>query len=159
MLRDVNQVQSVLKTLAEAELAVAAYYTECASTWRDDADLWTHLVNEEKKHAAQIDKMAQILSQRPERFAAGRPLNVAAIETFIAGIKDNTAQLKRRKTPLLNALFIARDIEQSIIESRYPEILVSDDLEFNALVKEIATDTVRHKDVLAGKIATVQAAR
>ncbi|HOX27086.1 MAG TPA: hypothetical protein PLL30_15305 [Candidatus Krumholzibacteria bacterium] len=56
-------------------------------------------------------------------------------------------------------LEIALGNEQSISESRDPEILASDDLEFNAPVKGIAKDQARHEDVPAGTIATARAER
>ncbi len=48
---------------------------------------------------------------------------------------------------------MARDAEQSILESRYTEILKSRDMEFQALVSDIASQTEMHKRLLNNKIA------
>ena len=50
------------------------------------------------------------------------------------------------------ALFILRDVEQSLLESKYTEILKTNDLEYNDLVKEIMAQTEGHKKMLSRKI-------
>jgi hypothetical protein len=49
-------------------------------------------------------------------------------------------------------LFISRDIEQSILESRYGEIVKSSDVEFQSLMKEIESETLAHREFLNDKI-------
>ena len=159
MITDVDQVLRIMKTLSEAELAVAMLYKECSLVWKGEQNFWLQLVSEEKKHAKNIERMAQILSRKPERFESGRPLNIVAIHTFIKGIKNNITRLKGEGMSVLNMLFIARDIERALIETKYAEILKSGDVEFNNLAKEIVLDTVRHKDLLDKKIAGLQAGK
>ena len=159
MITDVDQVLRIMKTLSEAELAVAMLYKECSLVWKGEQNFWLKLVSEEKKHAKNIERMAQILSRKPERFESGRPLNIVAIHTFIKGIKNNITRLKGEGMSVLNMLFIARDIERALIETKYAEILKSGDVEFNNLAKEIVLDTVRHKDLLDKKIAGLQAGK
>jgi len=156
MITDVDHMLHIMKTLAEAELAVAMLYKECSLVWKGEQKFWLQLVSEEEKHAKNIQKMAQILSRKPEQFESGRPLNIAAIHTFIEGIKANIIRLKAAGMSELNALFIARDIERALIETKYAEILRSGDVEFNGLAREIVSDTVRHKTLLDKKIAGLQ---
>jgi len=103
--------------------------------------------------------MAQILSRKPERFDSGRLLNIVAIHTFIEGIKANIARLKGEGMSKLNMLFIARDIERALIETKYAEIIKSGDVEFNDLASEIVSDTERHTTLLDKKIAALQAGK
>jgi hypothetical protein len=159
MLTDVDHMLSMMKTMAEAELTIAMFYEECSLVWKGEQNFWLQLVSEEKKHAQNIERMAQILSKKPERFESGRPLNIIAIHTFIEGIKANITRLKGEGMSPLNMLFIARDIERALIESKYAEIIKSGDVEFNDLIKEIVEDTERHKGLLDNKIARLQTAK
>ena len=159
MLRDLDQTLQVVRKLAEAELAVAMLYQECALVWKEDQNFWLGLVAEEKKHAKNIERMAQILSKKPERFESHRPLNTVSVNTFIKGIKGNLARLKEKGIPELSMLFIARDIERALIETKYAEIIKTDDVEFNNLAEEIVLDTAHHKTLLDKKIAVLQAAK
>jgi len=49
-------------------------------------------------------------------------------------------------------LFIARDLEQSVIESKYFEIAKGRDVEFQELAEELMIDTMAHRDELNKKI-------
>ena len=157
MITDVDHVLHIMKTLAEAEMAVATLYKECSLVWKGEQNFWLQLVSEEKKHANNIEKMAKIFSKKPKQFESGRPLNIVAIHTFIEGINENITRLKAGGMSKLNTLFIARDIERALIETKYAEILKSGDVEFNGLTREIVSDTMRHKILLDKKIAGLQA--
>jgi len=159
MIADADHILHIMKTLAEAELAVAMLYKECSLVWKGDQAFRLQLVSEEEKHAQNIEKMAQILSRKPERFDSGRLLNIVAIHTFIEGIKANIARLKGEGMSKLNMLFIARDIERALIETKYAEIIKSGDVEFNDLASEIVSDTERHTTLLDKKIAALQAGK
>ena len=49
-------------------------------------------------------------------------------------------------------LFISRDIEQSILEKQYAEIVRSANIEFHSLINEIISDTLTHREFLNDKI-------
>ena len=94
-----------------------------------------------------------MLSERPETFQRGRPFKIAAIETSIAGTQWDIQRLNHRELTKQNALFIARDLEQSILERNYGEILKSDDMEFRTLMREILSETLQHRKFLDEQIA------
>jgi hypothetical protein len=50
-------------------------------------------------------------------------------------------------------LFIARDLEQSILESSYSDVIKTSDTEFQTLIKEVLSDTVGHRERLDKKIS------
>jgi hypothetical protein len=47
---------------------------------------------------------------------------------------------------------VARDIEESILESKYMEIIRTNEPEFQTLMKQILLDTVTHKEWLNEKM-------
>jgi hypothetical protein len=52
----------------------------------------------------------------------------------------------------LQVLHICRDIENSILDSRYVEVVKSDDVEFNTLVSQIVSETAEHRNLIFKKI-------
>ena len=52
---------------------------------------------------------------------------------------------------------VAWDIEQSIIESRYAEVVKTDDKRFQELAAEIIQETAVHRRLVEKKIAELQA--
>ncbi|MBS1238359.1 MAG: hypothetical protein H6R39_19 [Deltaproteobacteria bacterium] len=61
-------------------------------------------------------------------------------------------RLKKGEISEDSAISIARDIEQSFIESRYGEIVKTADVEYNTLVQKILNETARHKIKIDQKI-------
>ena len=53
-------------------------------------------------------------------------------------------------------LFIARDLEQSIIESKYFEIVKGRDVKFQDLVEELRIDTMAHREALNKRIEEIE---
>jgi len=157
--RDLESILDVLKDMAECELTLAEFYRTCAQIWEEDKEFWLNLERQENIHAQNIDRMAEIISKKHERFESYRPFNPGAIKTMISGIENNIRRLKSGEISKNNVLFIARDIEQSLIEAKYDEIVKTNDIEYQNLVKEIVSQTVVHKGMIEKKIAKVKNAK
>jgi hypothetical protein len=63
--------------------------------------------------------------------------------------------LLRKKTPLKQALAIALDLEQSILERSYADFLKSKSPLYNSLVQRLVVDTTEHRRLLAEKMASL----
>jgi len=135
----------VMKMMAATERLVADFYRTCAEIWAEDREFWSATVAEEEKHAKNIERMAQIVAAKPERFEIGRPFNQMAIKTIMTGIEGHLKRLKEGRITRDRLMFVARDIESSMMEKSYGEIVRTSDLEYLELVKEIVGDTASHK--------------
>ncbi len=135
----------VMKLMAATEQLIAEFYRTCADVWEEDRDFWLATVAEEEKHAANIEKMARIVAARPERFEIGRPFNPMAIRTIMAGVEGHLRRLKEGQITRDRLMIVARDIEASLMEKSYGEIVRTTDVEYLDLVREILEDTDRHK--------------
>jgi hypothetical protein len=78
-----------------------------------------------------------------------------AAQTVIKGVRSNIEKVRAGTLQRKNALFMARDIEQSIMENRYGEIVKTDDVEYLGLMKEIVTDTAAHKGRIDSEIKSL----
>ncbi len=149
---DLKGILDILVHMEETELAVSELYALCANTWPLDSQFWKELSDEELEHKANIDTMRRIVSTKAEHFEKGRPFNIFAIQTMITGIRSNIEKLKKGELRENHAISIARDIEQSLIEFRYSEIVKTNDVEYNTLVERIIKDTAQHKIKIERKI-------
>jgi hypothetical protein len=150
--KELEKLLNVLKVMKEHELAAAELYRACSQIWLVDKEFWIEMEQEEIKHAQNINRMMKVLLERPECFELGHLSKLAAVQTSIAGIKWNIDRLKSKEISKSRMLFIARDIEQTMIESKYGEIAKTNDSEFQSLVKEILSDTAAHQDRLSKRI-------
>lgn len=150
---DAKNISILLEILAQLEEVISELYKTAGDLWEDDKDFWSALAQAETSHAEYIKKMADILSSKPREFEIGRPLTAAGIKTVISGVQNNIGKLKRGEINKKQMLFISRDIEQSLLESKYTEILKTKDADYQALVYDVATQTEGHKVLLVRKIS------
>lgn len=148
-------ILALLETLSASETAVAELYGEFSRLWPEDALFWDHLVSQEREHALQLKSAGESVKTSPALFQVGRPIALAAIQTFIKGIHANLARTREGKMTRRSALFIARDIEQSILENRMHELLRSSDLDFRSLMDSIQQQTHQHSAAFREKIAAL----
>jgi len=156
MLRNIEEMKKVLASLAQNERRISALYSACAAKWPEDRDFWLMLVSAEERHATMIESMVEILMRKPHLFESGRPLNTTAISSSMAWIQSNKDKLEDGSLTKKNLLIIARDIEQSILEAKFAEIVKGNDLEYSNLVREIVSDTLAHREMLNQKIRKIK---
>jgi hypothetical protein len=148
-----TNLMSILKSMTDFELALADLYRTCSQIWLADKEFWADMEKAELKHAENINKMNKLVSEKPDHFEPGRLLKPAAFQTSILGIKWHIERLKKREISEKKMLFIARDLEQSILESSYSDVIKTSDTEFQTLTKEVFSDTVGHRERLDKKIS------
>jgi hypothetical protein len=149
---DIEKITTALEAMIQYELNLSDFYKQCADIWTEDQAFWQNLAHAEVRHAENIQKMREIIAKKRENFEAGRPFNPIAINTAMAGLKDNIRRLTSGAFSSEKMLVMARDIEQSILESHYAEIVKTSDLEYQALMKGILSQTYEHKKIIQEKI-------
>ena len=146
---------SILKSIADFELATAELYRACSQVWDLDKEFWVAMQQAELKHSKNINRMTDIVCSKPADFTPGRVFAPAAVQTSIAGIKGNVQRLLKKEIARKNMLFIARDLEQSTLESNYGEIVKTNDIEYKNLINQILSETAVHRDRLNKKIQEI----
>jgi len=153
---DIEKITQVLTSMMQYELALSHLYKQCADIWPEDQGFWQKLADAEVMHAENIQRMQEIITKKLEKFEAGRPFNLVALNTVMAGLKDNTDRLIARALPREKMLFMARDIENSILESHYAEIVKTADVEYQTLMKSIISQTYEHRQIIQAKIDKIK---
>jgi hypothetical protein len=150
--RDPKDIRQVMAVMAELELKVSEFYRECGDQWPQDKEFWSDLEKDEIAHSGILRKMADLFSASPERFEANRPYNTATISLAMAGVQSHLQKLKQGQIQAGNILFVARDLEQSLLETKPGEILKTADGEYGTLLREITSQTQTHKSRLQKRI-------
>lgn len=145
---DLKGILEVLAAMSETELTISRFYAACSDLSQSASAFWDGISKAEIKHSENIKKIIDVISTKPERFEKGRPFNIFAIKTFNDGVKNYISKLINGEIDVNKACFIARDIENSLLENRYGEIVKTDDIEFKTLIGEIISETEEHKTIL-----------
>jgi hypothetical protein len=152
-----DRTLETLELMAQAEETIERLYETCAGLWQENGDFWQGLAGEEKCHAEIIRTMAAMLSGNPGSFQAGRPFSAGVLKTFISGIEHQIENVQRLTVPEVNAMRVALDIEQALIEARYAEVVKTDDRRFQDLANEIVRETAVHRRLVEKKLVERQA--
>jgi hypothetical protein len=151
---DPEDILKIMDRMAALELKVAEFYQTCAHN--GEKDFWTEMQKDEVHHAENLRRMAVLFSANPELFEPNRSFQVAAIHTAIGGVQQVIEKVHANQLERTKILFIARDIEQSLLEVRYGDFLRSRDLGYQKLVRELQSETRTHKSRIEEKIQEAQ---
>lgn len=143
---ELSGILAMLKQMALFETKIAGMYSVCASTWKEDSQFWLDIWRDELRHARHIEQMMDIIRKKPERFKTGRSFNVHALSTVVGDIVQKTEMVRNGEITKERFLFIAQSYEEGYIEDKYGEIVRTDDVEYQTLMREIVSDTRQHKD-------------
>jgi hypothetical protein len=145
-----------MNDMVELEEAFADLYQECSDKFPEDSKFWLAICQQEKLHAMFIRKLADLVSAHPDEFKFGRKFNSVAIKTIMSNVKNSTEQVRKGQLDRKRALFLAKDIENSVLEAKYHEIVTTDNVEYRNTIERIIRDTSSHKNLLAAKVASKQ---
>ncbi len=153
---EVEKVLNVMEAMGDLERAVADFYRACSAKWPEDRPFWSNLVDEEIRHAEFIGTMSARLRANPRLFETGRPFSLSAIRTVIDGIKGNRLKVERGEVSRKQVLFLSLDMEKSILESKYQDILKTTDHEYLQMIREITLQTNSHHRQIANRVERLQ---
>ena len=137
--------------------AVARFYATCALCWPGDRPFWLALAREEMEHHKTCKRIEALVRAKPAYVVVGRAFRPQAVELVRQGVERQTHLAMARKLPLRGALVAAQQIENSIIENRYWEILRSLDDEFDGIVAAAGPETHVHRRRLETRLAALDA--
>jgi len=149
---DVKNAVNLFEVMAELELVISEFYKTVGETWKENETFWFGLSRQEVSHAENIRRMADILKSAPQQFEFGRPFNITTVSTVTSGVRNLIKRVKNGEYKEKAILFLARDLEQSIVETKYTELLRTTETEYNKMIKAIVSQTEEHKQALIKKI-------
>ncbi|MFO7890591.1 MAG: hypothetical protein R6V04_09660 [bacterium] len=150
--QSIQSILELLDALEKNELLLGRLYQVCAEQWPEDKEFWTTTEQDEYSHAQYINEMKELLQDNPAEYKIGHSFNKTAAETTRKWVKDITEKVKNGEISKIKILNIAKDLEQSLLESKFHELLNSSNVEYNTLANKITTETRQHLEKVKDKI-------
>ena len=108
------------------------------------------------RHARAIERMLSLIALNPGNFAPLKAIRVKAVDTIISGIESRTEQVRSGQLSKNNALHIAVDLENSIMENKFYAMVQTTDPAFLTICSEIMAQTKDHKFQFENRIAALK---
>ncbi len=143
-----SQVEA-LGLMAAHEAAIAELYQAYAEALPSHADLFTELAEEERKHARMIAEFSDrvregVVQVKADRFTVGQVLD------SLDSLREHTARAREGGITADEALAVAAEVEDSIIERGYLIAADDDQPELRRLLRSLSADTSEHRRRLRG---------
>ena len=141
----------ILDAMIQNEERMGSLYRLGAERFPSHRDLWSSLAEEERQHADWIRKLRERLSDGSSRFD---------VSAFDPALMDQSLQKTAALAKLLenttirveDVLAAAKDLEESLLESKYFEIFTNDTAEIKQVKYCLAEATREHFERLADAV-------
>jgi len=135
----------IIELLAEHEKEISRLYKEYARKFPEKKDFWSKIAGEEIGHASWIFKLRSQAEEGSLYFKEGR-FKMEAIKTSLEYLKSQIAKAQNNKISAKNALSVARDIENGLIEKKFFEVFEPDCREIKQVLLDLAAATREHSN-------------
>lgn len=146
--------KSLLELMRENELAIRRLYELFADRFPDRQSMWLRLALDEKKHADWLD-MLMVEPILRDAFLTGFPIKPGIVRSSIAYLAQVTEQAQAGTYSLQQALEIARNLENSLLETQFAHISDAVPEEIRLVLQQLGADTQRHRNELAAEYNAV----
>lgn len=157
--KSLEDVLEAAEIMVEAEKAVAKFYTACSEVFSSSERFWGGLAEEEIIHAEAIAKLAQLIRKKPYRFEPGDLLPLADLRGFVAKIYEKVGDVREGFLKEPGALLLAYQIENTVIESKYPEVVLTDDPNYAQILSNLVLRTRRHREMVRDRLKRSETTR
>ncbi|MGD8353249.1 MAG: hypothetical protein PVJ01_03710 [Pseudomonadota bacterium] len=147
-----DKILKTLEDLSRLESSMAAYYLACSERWKEQSSLWMDLALEEEHHENIIQNLSKVVRTHPEQFEQGLEAESTAVMSYIDNITEMTNDIRRGKVALDEALTFALGIEESILEGRFFEIIISKNRKYLSFMKAMDSDLASHRQRIMEEI-------
>lgn len=133
-----------LEMLARHEEAVGELYHAYQERFPEYSEFWHRLAEEERGHAGWIRRLLDLADRNEITFDEDR-FNLKAIESSIEYIEHWRDEARNRPMEIINALAIALDIENALIEKGYYRVFESDNIELRVVFDGLVEASKKHR--------------
>ena len=155
---ETEQILQTLDDLCHLEAAMAAFYLACSEKWESRSSLWMELAVEEEGHEKIIRDLARVVKTHPNRFEPGLIVEPTAIASYVDNIREMTSDILKDKINLDAALSFALGMEESILEGRFFEVIVSRNHTYLKFIETMSRDLAQHRQRIIKEIEKVREA-
>ncbi len=150
-----KQLVEILEKLKEIELALSEFYSTCAIFFNDLDVFFDILSNEEQKHAQLISELIDTVHNGKLEGVPGR-FKLPTLEVYLKGIRASVEKVKQGKiSTSRQALIMARDYEQSLVEKNFFEAIQSTSKEYGSVKLLLSLETKDHYQRILDRIGSL----
>ena len=134
---------NVLDMLVANEQSIGQLYHEYSDVFPEFSDFWEKLAKEEYNHASWLNEVSPKVVEGSLHIDERRFTKEAG-ESYRKYLEGEFEKARQKGISLLQALSVALNIEESLIESKYFEVLEADSTELRRIFSDLESATRDH---------------
>jgi len=153
--QEVLQTIEILDRLENLEELVGNLYAICAVRWKTNGVYWEATASAEYGHAKVIAALKELLRQFPASFHLTPGYSLKHVLHQLARVQEISGQIADGSYSEEDALLVAFDIEDFILEKGLSKLVTSDLEDFHHYQNKIVSETSNHRAMFKVMIAEV----
>lgn len=149
---EIAEIVELLSLMSEVEKSVGLFYKSCSDIFQDESEFWSILSREEFLHADICQHLAKMVKQKPHEFKRGDVFPISAARTFISRLHADQHKLMAGTFGMEQALLSAYLTEQTVLESRYMNVVKTENTKCLEALENLVTATSQHREKIKGKM-------
>lgn len=141
----------IITRLASCEQAISTLYAFFGHYFPDENNYWASLAKEEQNHAAYLNALLNILEKGYLFKNIGR-FDAQAIQAIIDIATAAISKTREKGMTTNEAAALALQIESSLLDSGFYNIVETDAPEYRMIAKTLSKDTRRHIDKIQDRM-------
>ena len=141
-----------LRILSKGESDIAEFYQFCGDILPDDRAFWHELAKCERTHADLALNMADLIEMEPGKYRPGKGCNLALVRVLKTHINDLVVRMRAGKIEKKELLAMAADIENSVVELSYKDMVETKVPEYLMMARRLDDDTDGHRSVFEERL-------
>jgi hypothetical protein len=117
-----------------------------------ETDIWSYLVEEERKHEAWVKQIIFKFNEGVIKFESESDYSRWVCDCVI-NLKNKIEEIEKSEITLKEALIISLDYEDNMLEKEFFNIFYSEAPAFDSVLKNLVKDTEKHRKIVADKLA------
>ncbi|MDX1594782.1 MAG: hypothetical protein R3298_11060 [Gammaproteobacteria bacterium] len=143
----ISAQRRIIDRLIEWEELVGELYKRYAVRFPEQGPQWRQLAREEQTHAGALGAIRRMLDAGHHLEGIGE-FDSEIIEQEVNDVRRALKRSHHSQLRLDEAVKTARQIESSIIESKFYDVVTCDAPEFKRIAERLRSDTIRHLEKL-----------
>jgi hypothetical protein len=135
----------VIEMLIQQEELIAEIYKTYSEKFSEHEGLWLDLATEEVEHSLWIRLLHARSKDGSVEFKGDR-FKMDILQFSLRYLKHQLEEAQKQEISLLDALEIAWDIENSLLEKRFFEIFKEDSEELRKILTDLTVSTSAHRE-------------
>lgn len=137
----------ILELLIRHEAELGVLYGLFGDRFPTHADFWRGIARDERRHAEWLDSVHSLPAVR-NWFLSRSQVKSAAILSSINFVKTQMDRLKRGQVSLVEALSVARDLENAVLEKQLSKLGGPVPPEVRSILMGLIAETEQHRKLI-----------